>query len=528
MNNENLGLENNKKKGNGLVVLFGILFVITLGLGVFGFIKHMDSPSSNAIHSVFKTFRKGKFTEGTKSVKADISFVAKDDSLKDLNKISFSIETSSDMDKAISFIKFGLLSDNKDVLDFSTLLKDNKAYVKSEKLTDKILYYDYSEMVKTELSKEDKDYLVDIIEKAVINAFKDEKVNKEDVKLRINGKEESVKNNYYVYGKDNSKRINNNIFSTLDDDKFIDIVAKMTGEEKAEIKKSITEMKDSDDMIFSEGTKICFYTKGLLQTNIGVSIEEKNTVISYIVDGDYSIMNADLYGATFTAETIKDVTTAKLVVDKKEVFTAKITEKDNKYDVDADIVDYLNIKAKIEYNDKASISEFDTSNAVSIDKLSSEDMEKIYTNLEKVLTDSGLMDSLGSSLGTGTNLNNQTDVVVNQTDNFTIEPAEGVTVIEDTTDDDSFVTKAKNVYKSAQTQWIIDNVAESVEETIYSNDVKPLKDVTDTSLKYEIKINKTGLVTSYKISNDEYSYDSGEATNVLLLDITEESIKKRE
>ena len=84
----------------------------------------------------------------------------------------------------------------------------------------------------------------------------------------------------------------------------------------------------------------------------------------------------------------------------------------------------------------------------------------------------------------------------------------------------AFETEIKEIYKTAQQQWITESMNES-KSLVFCNktDGTPLEMSGRTELKYSIKFNKSGEVVEYKVTDDSYQYVfTGSAGNGLEID----------
>ena len=496
-----------KKGSKGVItIILGVLFVLTLACGVVGFVKNMGNPYEKSIDTIFKVLKNNRFTEDKVKTISTISINSKDTSVADLSKLSFRIETSDDLDNMKSLIKFALLKEGSEVFDVNALLDGNKIYGSSNKLFDKVVYYELGEDLKNSINKDDINYLIDKSEEAFKNAFKDEKLKSEKKDVTINGKSQSVKDNYYIVNTDNYSNIMYNYIHTYNDKRVKEILAKFNLFSETEIENLFSDLEEvKDEKEEMDETRISIYTKGIVNEVVGVNVSIKDKdYVTFLMDGDYSLVelkeDAD---NKFVAETKDKVTNLSLVMSKSTVLTGKITEvNDDKYNVELSIPDMVDIKIETVFEKLKKFEGIDTSSAVKFDDLKDSDLQKIEENLEKALKDAGI-DMGGTSYGGGS--------VIDDTPTYT--------------GDNPFEEELKDIYKTATGQWMMDNMSEPSREITYSSDGEHKLDSTFDST-YEITLNSAGAVISFKASNDEYTYDSGDNSNLKIEDIIGKSVKK--
>ena len=388
-----------KKKSKLPIIIVCVVLVACLGVGAFFFLGNAK-PYEAAINSVFKALNNSKFFSDAYKVTANIKMDMKGASTEEtkiINDFSFKMETEVDKDMN-SYGKYSLMKGNSSILDLVAYFKDNKVYLGADKLTDKILYEDLGSIIDLKDVKYDRsdiDHLLNKLEEALKAAFKDETSNKEDKKITINGKEVTVKNNYYVINSENTRRVITNFVNVFNNEETIKVLAKITNSKAEEIKEELDSVKDLKDSDFANASsiKVCFYTKGLLNELVGFALEVKDTeMVSFVGDGDYSLLKitaGDI--GEITAETKDKVTEVKIVSGKQTVLNIKVTEvDDNNATMVINMLDQVTITAEVKYENIKSINTLDTSKAVKSDELTEEDEIKIEENLSKILEEAGL------------------------------------------------------------------------------------------------------------------------------------------
>ena len=96
-----------------------------------------------------------------------------------------------------------------------------------------------------------------------------------------------------------------------------------------------------------------------------------------------------------------EVADIKLVVNAEEVVTGKVTTKDNESTMVINIPEVATITITMKVENNAKMESFDTTNAVSANDLTEEELTSIETNLEKILEKTELYTELQSLFGSG-------------------------------------------------------------------------------------------------------------------------------
>ena len=398
------GFEDVQKKSK-VGIIIAILVVVLLGVGgYFGYKTFFaTTPYENAITNAFKILKNNKIDSVVK-VSTNIKFDSKAEGMDFLKNYSLDYSVTTDVNNGSSLMNFGMLEKGNSILNANMFLKDDKIYVQSKELTDKTYYIDgiLSKDSNSSINTDDLYYLVDVFEKALKESLKDEKPTKSDITLSLDGTSIKAKDNLYTIDKNNYKRVTENSVNViLNDEKAISILAKFTGSEASEIKKELEEAKNDDS--FDETAKISVYTKGFLNEFVGFNIEdEEGTYLRYIVDGKKEslvfAMDKDNRLSIVGNDEVADI---KLVVNAEEVVTGKVTTKDNESTIVINIPEVATITITMKVENNAKMESFDTTNAVSANDLTEEELTSIETNLENILKKTELYTELQSLFGSG-------------------------------------------------------------------------------------------------------------------------------
>lgn len=395
------GFEDVQKKSK-LGIIIAIVVVLLLGVGgYFGYKTFFtSSPYENAITSVFKLLKDNKVDSNVK-IDTTIKIDSKMEGFEFLNNYSINYSEFADIKNNSSLMKFDLLEKGSSLIDVAMYLKDNKAYIQSKKLTDKTYYSDdFMPSDDTTIKMDDIYYLADVFEKALKEALKEETATKSDATLSINGNSISVKEHLYTIDKSNIKRVTTNMVNViLNDQKALDILAKISGEEVSDIKKDLEESKNDTD--FDGKLKISIYTKGLVNTFAGFNFEDEDGAsIKYVVDGDNESLIISLdKDNRLSVIGNKDTADIKLVISGEEFVTGKVTVKDDVTTITISMQDSLTITITMKVQENASLETFDTANATKFEDMTEEEMTAIITKFSEIFENTELYTMLESMFG---------------------------------------------------------------------------------------------------------------------------------
>ena len=394
------GFEDVQKKSK-LGIIIAVILVLLLGVGgYFGYkMFFATSPYENAITSAFKLLKDNKLDSSIK-VDTSIKFDGKTEDVKFLNDYALNYSVFADAKDSSSLIKLDLLEKGASLIDATLYLKDNKAYIQSKKLTDKTYYLDDFMPSDATINMDDIYYLADTFERALKDALKDEKATKSDTTLSINGNSIDVKEHLYTINDSNIKRVKTNIINVvLNDQKALEILAKIGGEELSELKKNLEDSKNEDEA--SETIKVSVYTKGLLNTFAGFNLEDEDgTTIKYVVNGDDESLVISLdKDNRLSIVGNKESADIKLVTSGQEFITGKVTVKDDVTAIVINMQDSLTITITMKVEKNASVEAPNTANAIKFEEMTEEDMSAISTKASETFENSELYTILESLFG---------------------------------------------------------------------------------------------------------------------------------
>ena len=392
------GFEDVQKKSK-LGLIIAIIAIIVLGAA--GYFIYMtfftEGPYESAITNVFKTLKSGRDNVSTK-VTTTVKVDAKDESYAFLKDYSIDYVAGYNNKENTMAIKINLNEKGTSLIDVLAFIKDNKAYLQSGKITDKTYYvdlketmgYDFNDM----LNMDDIYYLVDVYEKALKEALKDEKPTKTDVKLSVDTKTIDAKEIAYTIDNNNIKRVTSNMYDViLKDDKALEIMAKISEEEKSELKADME--KEKNEATMETPVKISVYTKGFLNTFAGFAItQDKEEVIKYVIDGDNISASIGSMGYKVLATGTVDNVAMKVVSDGKELGNGTVKTNGDTVTAVINVPDVVVVTITMKTEENGKVDTMDTTGATKIDDITEEETEKMETKLLEILQNTDLYKKL--------------------------------------------------------------------------------------------------------------------------------------
>ena len=188
-----------------ITIVFIVLFIINLSFGIIGLIAKINNPIHTTVSNIVNLLSGIPYLNDSYKVTTSLNIKTSDSQFKELNNYKYKIEFMHEKDKLLNLINIILIENDKNLMNINGMIKDNKIYLSSKELYDKVIYYDYGSLLNnSKFDSNDLEYLKDKVINGIENAFKDENINYETKEITINGKKENVKNSFYVIDKKNS------------------------------------------------------------------------------------------------------------------------------------------------------------------------------------------------------------------------------------------------------------------------------------------------------------------------------------
>ena len=257
---------------------------------------------------------------------------------------------------------------------------------------------DFSELLNVEnvsFSKDDINYIVEAYKDILIEAIDYDELEKSSDTIEIDGKDTKVTKLTYTLNKANlEKLIKNIIDGTLDNDKLLDKLAKLTDTDKKEIKDSLKDAKKEVNV--EKGTKLelSIFTKGFSNSFAGLELKSDDVTMNVTKNEDATNFRIKAEGFDFDIN-VKEYSNEKIDMDlvvkaggQKIKGSLVATDKEkNKNTHEGNFklsVKYDEYKFSIDMDYKleknAKVADVNTKNAVTAEK-ASYDLEKVATKI---------------------------------------------------------------------------------------------------------------------------------------------------
>lgn len=387
-----------KKTSKSVVIAIVVLVVILLGLlGYFVIypwvVKTYMSNPRNVYEATINEVAKNLNTTVNDVLHEKMTYdinVALDTniaSLHDFSGYTYGVNLGVDPNKKLIQYGLYLVNPTGNEKSFYNYLKDDSNYQKFSSYESIIytgkanmdsddIFVSFREILDTynRTNAADTNYIIEKVRQSLIDSIDESKLSKEDASIKINGNSLKVIANKYEMDADNQKRTIQVITKALlEDEKALDILSSITGEDKALIRGAFDDLQKEDNLSAdsekNEDTSftIIIYTHGNKNDVVGYAVETKK-------DGNLHYYNKDGYEEFVfnyvynDLETEKEATKALKVIgnksgsatkydvsmdDKKvaEITVRSLTNKKVDLDYSVTIDDYGTYTGTIKYDD---------------------------------------------------------------------------------------------------------------------------------------------------------------------------------
>ncbi len=424
--NESYNLNNKEKNGFKIpLIIVAILIVLLISVGVITFLnKKRDNSPENIYYTIIDRME-GKIanivSENSKiftklasySGNIKVSYETSNDDLKNianiLNNLDISFTNEIDYQNKINNSLISLNYQNKKIGDFNLLLKDSDVYFGLGSIYNKpikLVNENYNEIWSLNYTNDLK-IIISELAKIFKNNLKEEYFQKESTTLEINKKKIPSTNYIMKIPKDELNNMQKNIFdSLLNNSKIISSLSHIYNLDETSLKEELNSYKLED---FKDDLEINTYidkNERLLKMLIKL---KKTLIIEKINNNTYQItkevegvksnlgsvtINGTIYNFNLENEGVKlegslinksnrydfDIT---MTIDDS-IYNVSYQTKNNNGEITIKIEDNTtNFSLSISYtlDNISNINEFDTSNYIDINMITSEDIGSIVTNL---------------------------------------------------------------------------------------------------------------------------------------------------
>ena len=416
-NNDFKEIINRKGSNAGKLIVVIILFLLMIGLGVGGYIfyKFNNSPKVLFVKTLSKyTLLKNdsndlinflsKLKDGyTFSINNNVKI--KSDKEEIMNAL-VNIKLTNNFEKKLANLDINFDDNNGSVINFNSLMEENRTYLKLNDIFDKYYYLDEDNSSLFEDSEiVDDSKLIEVVSNSFSSYFTDDKFSKENVDdnvkitVGLNDKDFYDLINLIVNDLKNSKVLEvyaskefpiEDIYNGLDD--FLSELKNELNLESKDITYSYSIYEKNNKLIKQE----------LSIRDILVAIEGDTKGNIYVYNEGKIVLTGNYNKNYFKLSYEEDGVNLNLSIDYKNNSSA--SEFDSNYNIvlrinELTISDYV----KLNINDNKEILEIDKENSKKIDDITAEEEEQIYNKLFEIPLISSYMNMYD-------NLNNSNDL----------------------------------------------------------------------------------------------------------------------
>ena len=386
--NTNVEIPKEKKKNKFILPIVIVLGVIGILVALYFFLfnnpkRVFDKTISSGFDALYESLDMAtKYDTMSGSGSLSYKLTATDPSMQSIfdmiNGIAFDYKYAVDYKNKLMNVDFNSTYNNEKLIDLSVYGENGKGYVFLKDIYSKYLSTDiegYEEIFETTKNQEEVKVILTSVEKALSKALTNDDFTKEEITIKVDGKDVKVTNNTLVLTSENINRISKNVLTTLKDDAdFISAVNKISQDENVDTKatledaiKNIGEVDTTDNST----VKLSIYTKGLLKEFVGMNFE-------------FNYQNANSVSMIKTADDTYSIVGKQ---DSKEIVTGtlKVNATDSTSNVEIivnvpDVVNVqVNVKSTVNYN--STFNKVDVTNSVDANTLTDIESNTIMTNL---------------------------------------------------------------------------------------------------------------------------------------------------
>ena len=416
-NNDFKEIVNKKGSNVGMLIVIIVLFLLMIGLGVGGYIfyKFNNSPKVLFVKTLSKyTLLKNdsndlinflsKLKDGyTFSINNNVKI--KSDKEEIMNAL-VNIKLTNNFEKKLANLDINFDDNNGSVINFNSLMEENRTYLKLNDIFDKYYYLDEDNSSLFEDSEiVDDSKLIEVVSNSFSSYFTDDKFSKENVDdnvkitVGLNDKDFYDLINLIVNDLKNSKVLEvyaskefpiEDIYNGLDD--FLSELKNELNLESKDITYSYSIYEKNNKLIKQE----------LSIRDVLVSIEGDTKGNIYVYNEGKIVLTGNYNKNYLKLSYEEDGVNLNLSIDYKNNSSA--SEFDSNYNIvlrinELTISDYV----KLNINDNKEILEIDKENSKKIDDITAEEEEQIYNKLFEIPLISSYMNMYD-------NLNNSNDL----------------------------------------------------------------------------------------------------------------------
>ena len=441
---EEIAAANAPKKKSKKGILF-ILLLIVIIIAAILFYKFIILKSENTYNKVLNLYAK-KVKDSLSVIEpiedsimqsGNITIETNIEDIKDLNNTTLEYKYGLDFVNKKIELSANIKENDKYILNALIYLINNKLYLSSEQVYNKMLLMgDYSQLfnisdVLGNMQSSDIIYSVNSVNNSFIKALEKAHYESKDTKINIDSKKVLVTDNIMVINQSNIDSIIKDFYNSIKEDtRLVGIIANFTGYSTDSINSDIDDYLNKEHEYDFDEVTIHIYTKPFTTKLVGINIlmdnqetfsmvfNKKNIIITIVDDikieaksangKEYDVSfyykgekkytfkvtknNANSYVIEFTIQDYNYKINIDCKKDSNE-YTAKVVTEISK---DSQYLKVL-VNNRIQYNFE--VANVNVYSAVDFNTLSSAEQNTIYSNMEKLMDNSKIVESLFGYLG---------------------------------------------------------------------------------------------------------------------------------
>lgn len=374
MDENNVKENKNTKKG---LLLSGIILIVLLVIGtVAAYYFTPVKPKKVFTTALNKVYEASKSNQqeldsimGKVSLKTDLH--SNDNSteniLRILNDLDIRYEYGMNFKEKRMHVLLDTYYKEKELLNATVQLQGENAYVTLKDIYDKTLQVPMEGLDEmfSMVNQKDYDTILKHLKNALDKALKEKYFSKENANITLDGKSVKVIKNNLLLNEENLSDIIDVLQGELNNDEFIESVARITNLSREEVEDMLEEI-DSSEVTLENPITISIYTKGKEFKGIEVTdgidtfslLKDKDTKYTYEIKTD-----GNNYKGNLELQNKENDIHLKISFATEEISGS--------------------ITLEFGYTENAKLPEFDTSNVISADILTEEEQMVIMENLQK-------------------------------------------------------------------------------------------------------------------------------------------------
>ncbi len=307
-----------KKKNKGLIIGIVLFIIVALGaLGYFVIYPFIMKTYFNNPKNVYETTIKSAFKNISTTTNdlvhnkaiydVNVTFDSNIETFKDFSGYTFNVNIGVDPENKLLQEEFSIKDANETDHFYKYYLKNNKIYEKysgsiyhdyiyrgeanPESANDLFKLFNSNDLFETsnKLDNDEFEYVVNKLSDIIIGSIDENKLSKEDSSVTINGKTLKVTNNKYKIDKETISNTTKYIKDEIsNDDKTMDIIAKLMDIEKSELKDALKNF-EIDEELENEDNKDFYYTVSIY------TYGTKNEIVGFAMDSSDDNIDVHYY-----------------------------------------------------------------------------------------------------------------------------------------------------------------------------------------------------------------------------------------